>query len=419
MILTKDEWSQPLSLRFFRFSSLILRISFLYSILRPLGELPLGPNTAQLLPIDTVLSFFPESVAGFFYESLFNIFQNNFQVVAVALVLASLIRRLEAISFILLSFFCFIFTERFFVLGHIGDYLYCFLFFHLAFVSTSLKENKEKFFTLTDLGPIIILRTIIYVFNIWNKLSSSWSTGSGFSQSLRHLELSQFPEFPMIFPNITIILNYFLIIVLVLIVFGPFISFRFPKLKLGLSLLCIAYHFGGISFFKLDGISIPFVILEVMLFTRVLSQAPEKRPNLLKKRTVFSLVVLTLGFFNITPRGNHFERPFNLPMGHNWYMFAPPPPVTGQWSFAITQKKNEEIHLTKNDIELKLQIPEGIRSYKYFYNLRRIDSFAFIENLFQTLCRDPEITSIKGRYVGTSLEGNFEFEKSWPEFKCD
>ncbi len=419
MIINARQWHQPLTDRFFVISCLALRIAFLFSLLRPLNEFPLGPNTIALLPIDSVLNFFPSSMGEFLYSKIFELFQNHYQAIGSSLVLVSLFKPLRTISFLFLSLFCFIFTERFFILGHIGDYLYCFLFFHLSLVLVSKNQKNESYITLLDLAPLILLRTVIYAFNIWNKVNSSWGTGGGFSQSLKHTELSRFPEVVSLFPTLTIVLNYVLILVLIFAVMAPFISLKYPKTRFFFSLLCIAYHFGGICFFRLDGISIPFIILEVMLLTQPLGIQSSEFTNPLRKRTILAAVILVLGFFNITPRGSHFERPFNLPMGHNWYMFAPPPPVTAEWSFAIKSKDSSEILLTQTDIETKLKIPQGIRSYKYFYNLRRIDAFPFVEHLLETLCQDSNYVSIKTRYAGTILESKAPFEKSWPEYSCD
>lgn len=410
MIIKKDELFSAVDTKSLRIASIAIRFLFIYHILWPINGFPLGAHTLSLLPVDHVLNFF--SVGA--YEKLFPLFQDNYKWLGLLLVGLSFLKKLEKISFLFLSLFSFVFVERFFLISHIADYFYSFIFFHLAL----LPPGEKNTLRVIDLAPLFFLRTIIYGFNIFQKIST-WGAGKGLSQSLRHSELSQFSSFALEFPKSVFVLNYFLILVLMITITYPFVSYKFERTKFGLSLLCICYHLGGLYLFSLDGISLPFIFLEVMFWGSLVSTPHKDNINAIYKRTFAAIIILIVGFFNTSARGNHFDRSLDAPMGHNWYMFAPPPSISGAWQLTVSEASGGEKILSQSQWAEQLQIPTGMRSYKYFYNLRRIDSFIFVEDLMKASCPSLGAKSIKAKYSGSLLESGDPFEKNWPTFLCD
>ncbi len=423
MIIKKKEWNNLVTTNYFCLAAIAIRALFLYHILGTNFELPLGKNTFDLIPLDRIVFVFGEGHALNLWLLLLDLFQKNFQLMSIVLVVLTFNRRFEKIAFFLLSILCFIFTERFYLITHIADYFYVFIFFHLSLATFSTlnfsKKNSTFHVRQIDFVPFILLRTIVYSTNLMQKITTNWATGTGLSQSLSHTEISRFPQLPLEHPTILYALNFTSILILAVIIVFPFISDNYRKLKLSTSLLCIAYHLGGILFFQLDGISLPFILFEFMLWGKSSESSSTASTFAFRKRTIIAVTILLLGFLNVSERGNHFDRSIALPMGHNWYMFAPPPPVSGTWTFQVTTKTGETKTLDQQGVQKLLLIPDGIRSYKYFYNLRRIDSNTFVESMVHTACVPFDTELINARYSGNILETGLEFEKLWPVFKCD
>lgn len=329
--------------------------------------------------------------------------------------------RLQTFSFLVIAGLEMILLKRNFPFVNAGDSALIYLSLMAALTPSLSWKTRNSAIPIQSLLPLMALVSIVYLINLGAKLSSRWLTGNGLHDSLRHLELVRQPMAVEIHPGL-IVLNYLAVLLILVAVFVPWISFGKSKLKNFLVITVIIYHLSANFVFRLSWLSLPYIALELSLLV-FKSKGPRQvalRTSSWKPKVAWALVLL--GFAGMKGPGepSSFSENSGFPLGHNWYMFAPPPPASYQWQIQLTTNENKE------SVPLEVAFNKDSFSvfqhqYKFINNLRRSESVPIAEHFSKWLCRNLEANGLKAVKLNYSVlvfQTEETFKVDYPEVSC-
>lgn len=347
--------------------------------------------------IDSDLIF---SEGGLFPLSVTNVYFQNPLIIGIGLYIHPFLlgmtfftilafhKRLQTFCFLVLFFCEWLLTRRAFLFCNAGDTALLFFTLMAALTPTVSFTSRNKIRTL-QVFHLYILAAIIYCMNFFLKISSAWGSGRGLHDSLAHKEI--------VWPYLlgwadsrgVVFFNYAAMATIFLLAIGPLVSPRRPRLRNSLISLGIAYHVLANVLFRLSWLSIPFILLQVAL---LVPDQPDiaATPTLKKKlpgKVLIALIFLMCAFFGVRSGSELLILKDNVfPVGHNWYMFAPPPSGSLEWSAHI-RIPGEEIVWSQPTLSQKTSFFIYQHQYKFFYNMRRAEMVPVVLNYNKYLCQ--------------------------------
>lgn len=397
-----------------------LAVVVLIQALGYLMEAPLIFNRSGLFPDSLVHLYFP---SGFFEFGNFG--GAAISSLLIVLAVASLFRRSQNPSFLAIFVLELVLWIRNFTFLNFGDYALLILSLFAGLLPTATWRQRNEKIQVLEIAPLYLLSFIIYLMNGIFKLSSSWAQGSGLKETLSHLEMVRFPTLAQLNYDFTAA-NYTTIVTVFLIALAPLISFRFSRLRNSLILLSLGYHLVANIFINLSWLSLPFILLQASLWLPALSTSNENTSLApLKPAQAVAFALLLVGFFGIRdPIGIYaFGETQNPLLGHNWYMFAPPPLMTGQWQALISTNDEAKI-LSQRDLEEPFDFFYFQHKYKFFYNLRKTEMLPLVIHFSAIMCtkmkeQGKPASTIQLTYSGRLFRTGEDFQVSYPEVRCE
>lgn len=339
-----------------------------------------------LLPDELMRIYFPSGVLSF-GESLGVPLAWAQMALALLIVFSA---RLQNLAFLLIFVLEAFLRRRAFLFTNAGDSLLSVLCLFAALTPAVTPRGwRTSEVRLKDLLSLYILYSIIYLQNFYFKLQSSWGRGRGLQDALAHLELARFPLAEGAPPSWLVGVNNGAIVLVFLSAFAPWIHPRYRKVKIGLVLATTLYHVGANVLLSLSWLSLPFLALQVLLFSSEGSPEGKAGPPVTEGRFMAGLFLCLIGFWGL-PRVDEmasFSAHGNLLYVHNWNMFAPPPPSTGAWRAELRNGEGRVRSFGEKEIKAQLGLRDSQHEYKYLYNLRRSESFPLRARLGAILCR--------------------------------
>lgn len=402
------------------------KLSFFFSLLLLWQDRYLIFSDSGLLPMSILKDYLPA-------DSIFILSYLDPYILPIGFVLLGLsfFPRIDTIALILLSFYSYYLHQRLWIFNHIGDSVYIYFFLISACFSKLNWRNRGDYWPVNFYLPVLILRLTIYAVNFGNKLNSSWVDGNGLAQVFAHKELNRFQFLGLASPSTFMILNYLVMVIFFGITIMPVLPLRWRRTRYVLIGLCITYHLAAMILFKIELFSLSFISLELIFLSATRLQIEPLMSGQTNKLTwpvQFCIFALLLGFINISPRDDHDPKLLNVPFSHRWFMFAPPPGVTGFWAAKVTETPTEivagqnkkTLDLNQADIESALSLTGSLRNYKYFHNLRRMENFQLVAILNQKLCEslNLKITTIELEYSGLDYIKKRKVRKIFAPYTC-
>lgn len=373
---------------------------------------------------DMMRLLFSDALALKFEKTLYVNFFSNLQglyfIGVFFLLYLAILERWQSLGFFLLFVCELMLNKRFFMFTQVGDKALIYLCLLMAFLPRLSWSKRNQFTSILLLSPILFLRLVIYLVNFHNKLYSSWAEGEGFANVLNHKEMLR--EFSLSFPlSWSLTINYLVVVVFGFICITPLVPYAFKKTRNSLIVVCLIYHLVANLMLRLDWLSMPFIFLELSLWSGGYSHESIvlKKWNL---KFVVGLIFVILGFFSIQEDlSDVLNRRSLLPFGHNWAMFAPPPPLTGEWRFEV--KKGDNVKwLSQQEVSQKINFKFFQHDYKYFYNLRRVELVSLLPSLSKAICAFDKLalgTEITPIYQGVFFSNKQAFETRYPVYACE
>ncbi len=371
-------------------------------------------------------SLFPPQIADLYLTSgVLALSQNvgpQILIVIFGLAILTLFKRPQRFSFGLLALLEILLNQRNFIFSNRGDYSLVYFCLMAALVPTVTFNNRKQKIRIAEMFPLFLLHSIIYFLNFVFKISSAWGRGDGLKFTLNHVELLRWPV--KLDSSQMLFLNYSAILTIMFAGFSAFISVRLSRTRTFMSVLTIGYHLVANLLMRLSWLSMPFLFLEIAMFCfRSTEIKPGKgTPGIFHWTQKIAIALLLIGFFGIKDVGDLsvFDGRQNIFLGHNWYMFSPPPPMSGEWRALIKSwDKNRPIYMA--ELRQKLGFFLFQHEYKYFFNLRRTELLPVVGRLGQKLCEIYKVENpkeIQLIYSGRLFEKSESFEMKYQAVDC-
>jgi hypothetical protein len=337
--------------------------------------------------------------------------------------LSALTCRFQKISFFLIALLEIILIRRNFIFVNSGDLtlIYFSLMASLTPVATWSTRNEPVI--VLQVLPLWLLHSVIYSLNFIAKISSAWGVGTGLLYSLNHTEMLRWPV--TFSPATLLVLNYISVLVILTAAVSALISPRCSLARSSTAILLIGYHLCANLVLNLSWLSFPFIFLEVAMVAwparNINGFQSESTGHSFHWQQKLALILIAIGFFGIREAGDivAFDDRDYILLGHNWYMFAPPPRSTGEWQAVIAGPSAHTIDMAelKKDLHFFLFQHE----YKYFFNLRRSELIPVSRRLSQKLCEIHQYekpSSIQLVYSGHLFDKAQDFEIKYEAIPC-
>jgi hypothetical protein len=338
----------------------------------------------------------------------------------------TLFKRSQRLSFITIALLQILLNQRNFIFSNGGDSSLVYFCLMAALSPVATWSNRRQKIFVAELLPLFLLHSIIYFLNFIFKISSAWGRGDGLRNTLSHVEMLRLPV-SLSQPQM-LSLNYLAILIILVAGFSALVSVRLVRVRTILAVIIISYHLVANLIMRLSWLSLPFIFLEIAMCTSQPTEASVASAVKQDAKIVFrwpqqiAFALLLIGFFNIREVGDlsAFDERSYLFFGHNWHMFAPPPPMTGEWhAFLKSEDQNRSILMP--ELKQKLNFYLFQHEYKYFFNLRRTELVPVVSRLGKKLCELYQVENpreIQLVYSGHLFDRDENFEIKYEPVDC-
>jgi hypothetical protein len=369
-----------------------------------------------LFDYDLIFSFsghFPHSVSRIYLTNPifmhFDSYAKYMLLIMIFLAISAFAYRLQTFFFVCLFVCEWLLTRGAFFFTNAGDTALLFLTL-MGALTPPVSFAKRPHISIVQILPIYALTTIIYIINFFLKLTSDWGRGKGLYDSLSHHEISWPFTFNLAENPVVSFLNYFAIFIVFLMALTPVISLTRKRLRNSLVAIGIIYHLAANLLFHLSWLSLPFIFLQIALFSPRKIFPKLNTISILKYwKPQIAGIFLISAFFGLRAGSEIIVlKDFIFPIGHNWYMFAPPPTSTLQWELKIDTKK-ESIIWSQAELSSRFHFFIFQHQYKFFYNMRRAEALPLADRFENLLCQQaaneiPDIVAVQLRLYLRSFD---------------